>query len=364
MTLMQTQKTFIGKSPSSIIINRNNNFNLLRFILALLVILAHSPELIDGNRQREILTRLFGTLSFGELAVRGFFILSGFLIVQSWQHNPDFFDFIKKRVLRIYPAFIIASLVSAFVIGPLGSDSTQYFAQFNMLHFIKGVFLLSPPNVPPVFEGQPHPYVNGSMWTIKYEFICYLLVAILGFCGIFKSRYFWLILTGSVLTLFLVVKVMDRIYHNDLFFLTIDSNLKQFIPFFLAGGCFYLFHDRIRYKKSWIIIAGLILLLCMLHWNTAQLAFIIFGAYILFGIAFSKLSFLEQFRKLPDVSYGVYLYGWPIQKLLLWYYPSLSPWILFFLACGLSCICGLLSWHFVERPLLHLNRNQEKKASG
>src|SRR3977135_675481 len=156
--------------------DRRNNFNFLRLLFASLVLLSHSSELLDGNREREPLFAIFHTISFGDLAVDGFFLLSGYLIVQSWQLNPSWLRFLKKRILRIYPAFIVASLVCAFIVGPLGSDAAAYFRAFDAPTFIRSMFLLYDPITPQVFEGSPAPYVNGAMWTTKHEFRCYLMV--------------------------------------------------------------------------------------------------------------------------------------------------------------------------------------------
>jgi peptidoglycan/LPS O-acetylase OafA/YrhL len=225
---------------------RNNNFNLLRIVFASLVILAHSPELIDGNHDREILVRIFGTISFGALAVDGFFLLSGFLIVQSWERAPHFWDFVKKRVLRIYPAFIVASLLSALIVGPLGANATQYFAQIDFKQLFKEMLLLRPLSVPPTFEGTPYPFVNGPLWTIEYEFRCYMLVALLGICGIFRKRQLWLGLTIIALVVDLRSAVVVRFLENHAFpgmrFLLADPNhLLRLVPFFLVGGCFLPF---------------------------------------------------------------------------------------------------------------------------
>lgn len=84
--------------------DRTNNFNLLRLIFAVLVLLAHSPEIVDGNRDRELLTMLGGILSFGELAVDGFFLLSGYLIMQSWNNHPHALPFLKSEFCESTPA--------------------------------------------------------------------------------------------------------------------------------------------------------------------------------------------------------------------------------------------------------------------
>ena len=76
--------------------DRNNNFGFLRLLFAILVIVSHSPEAIDGNRSREILTNIFGTISFGEFAVDGFFMISGYLIYKSYQNSTSFKNYIFK----------------------------------------------------------------------------------------------------------------------------------------------------------------------------------------------------------------------------------------------------------------------------
>lgn len=200
------------------------------------------------------------------------------------------------------------------------------------------------------------------MWTVGYEFRCYLLVALFGVCGIVGRRLLWLTLSATALFSSLAPSIVNRFYFRELHFLFGEPIiLVRFLAFFYAGGCFYLFRDRIRYKMTWVVIAAVILLLCMFRMKTARFALVPMGAYILFAFAFAQFPFLERFRTYPDISYGVYLYGWPTQKLLLWYIPSLSPWLLFLLTCGLSCVCGLLSWRLVERPFLCLKQRQDQK---
>ncbi len=346
--------------------NRSNNFNLLRLGLAILVLLSHSPELADGDRHREILTRLFGTFSFGEVAVDGFFLLSGFLILQSWQNKPAVGDFLKKRILRIYPGFIVASLISGLVVGPLGADPARYFAELNLRALITSILKLWIPSIPPVFQGQHYPVVNGSLWTIAYEFRCYLLVALLGVCGLARRRWVWPVLAtaGLVALVWFDPAAYDhylprrvRLYGGDL------EPTARFVAFFCAGGAFFAYRDRIRYGGRWALVAAALLVACLFRFDTGHVALATLGAYVLFWFVFARFAILDGFRAYSDVSYGVYLYGWPIQKLFLWYVPALSPWALFPLTVACCLGAGWTSWTLVERPFLKLKRAASRGPS-
>lgn len=327
-------------------ISRNNNFNLLRLILALLVILSHSPELIDGNRNREILTRLFGSISFGELAVDLFFLLSGYLIMQSWALQPNAWTFLKKRILRIYPGFLVASVISAFVVGPLGADTVQYFANFDLLSFATSAFMLEVPAVPHVFAGQPYPAVNGALWTISREFTCYLLVLFLGACGILRWRHAWLTLAVLATAAFGILKAVN----GDI------SYILRLSVFFFSGGCFYIYRDIIPMNGRLAALCVLPLTIGLFSWRGAELGLATFGAYIVLYLAQKHSTVLSRFNRLPDTSYGIYLYGWPTQKLLIWYIPGISPWIVFFIASLISIFLGYLSWNLVEKPMLRFKQ--------
>ncbi len=341
--------------------SRDNHFQFLRLLFATLVIFVHSPELIDGNRTREPLTAIFGTISMAEMAVNGFFILSGYLIVQSWQHSAGFFDFLKKRVLRIYPAFIVASVVCVFIVGRLGAGN-NYFPQLDMRHLFTNAVLLAMPQTPPVFAGSHYPVVNGAMWTIAYEFRCYLLVAIVGVLGAFKNPKWWLAITTTaiIVTAYSFAGLRGQLeslhFSGSEILLGSNHEFARFIACFGAGGCYYLFREKIPYNRHWAVAALVITALALFYFPSIYPAVALTGAYCLFAFAFMPLKFLDCFKAKTDISYGIYLYGWPAQKLLLWYFPLLSPLALFAAAFSISVACGWLSWKWIEAPFLKLKK--------
>jgi peptidoglycan/LPS O-acetylase OafA/YrhL len=326
---------------------RANNFTPLRLLLALLVLLAHAPELVDGDRRREPLTWLFGTLSFGEFAVDCFFLLSGYLIVQSWLAAPHAASYLRKRVLRIYPGFVVASLICGFVVGPLGADPAAYGAQFWPGGFVTGIALLQTPVVPPVFAGQPHASVNGSMWTISLEFACYLTVLAAGLAGALRRRHIWLAASAALVAGTLAWQLAGHAL----------PDLARLAMCFFCGGSFYLYREQVARwpTRPLTVFPAIVILLAALGSRVlAEPVLATLGCWLLLRAAFAPAAALAPLRRLPDVSYGVYLYGWPVQKLLLWYWPALSPWTLFALAAPLAIALGAASWYLVEKPCLAL----------
>lgn len=307
-----------------------NHFDLLRLVFASLVILSHSPELVDGNRSRELLTRAFGTISFGELGVAGFFVLSGYLIVQSWERTPRVWPFLRKRIARIYPGYLVAALLGGLVFGPLGAASVEaYFAKFDWLAFARSSLLLEVPVTPETKIG------NGSLWTIQIEFRCYLAVLLGGLLGLFRWRYVGMLLFAVFAARFFAKGVLFAPY--------------TLYGYFCAGVTCFLLRDRIRYTRTGVVIATVLLLPMMFHPILAWVGLCTCGAYLLFALAFARIPALPTNRFRTDVSYGTYLYAWPLQSLIIQSWPGVSPWVVFALALPASLLAGWLSWHLVEK---------------
>jgi peptidoglycan/LPS O-acetylase OafA/YrhL len=346
------EQTAVPEVPDNSVLS--NNFNFIRLCMAVLVIVGHSFEIVDGNRHREPLSRIFHTLSLGELAVDGFFILSGYLIVKSWERRPNLLSYIKKRVYRIYPGFVVASLISALIVGPLGTRAAAYFSQFDPFAYLVSLLFLFEPAVPATFHGLRYCHVNGSTWSIAYEFRCYLAVALFGLCGLIRNKWGWLFMTALAIGIAMVPQaIMDRANDSSaVIVFGLPGQFFRLFALFAAGGAFCLFRDGIRYETQYAVPALIITILAFFTSETTELAMATTGAYVFFWLGFKHIKGLQWHRAWPDISYGVYLYGWPCQILLLWYFRSINPFAM--TPCALILTFGLawLSWRFVESPFM------------
>lgn len=350
---------------------QDNSFDILRLFWAVMVLFSHCFALPQGGNRHEPLAALTnGQTTFGSLAVDAFFVISGFLITQSWLRSKGQADYLRKRVRRIYPGFLVAALFCAAIVGPPASDSVSaYLHGFHPLRFVWSALTLSLLALPPVFAHLPfYSEINGSLWTIRYEFWCYLLLAALGALGLLQKR-------GAVAGLFLLVLLLhsaqERFFPgigqgNDDFKagllhgieLPLLGNLDRWprlLAFFLAGTVCYLYRERIP-RSPWLALAAAaMLVLCTLcaHWGLNALLALC-GPYLLLYAAGSPTQFGKALTQRADLSYGIYLYAYPIQQLLIQFLGvQIDPFLLFVLALPTVAALAWLSWKLVEQPILH-----------
>ena len=327
-----------------------NNFDFLRFLFAAVVILSHS-FILGGAGAGEPLTRLSGgQVYLGELAVNGFFAISGFLITASWMRRPQWGDYLRKRVLRIYPGFLVVCVLCAFLVGTAGAAAPMaYLHQIQPARFLLHLLLLDKISVPHTFPHNPVPdEVNGSLWTIKIEFEFYLMVAVLGSLRVFRNRALPLALTAGSLLLCALIHVhgfAGRLPE------TFTEHLR-FLTYFLTGMTFFLYRDWVPYRLAWVLCA--LAVLAVATWtHTLEVFMPLPLTYLLMAVAFSPGIRLHRFGQRRDISYGLYLYAWPIQQLLV-QHGVRNPWVLFLTALPLTALAATLSWHLIEKPCLRL----------
>jgi peptidoglycan/LPS O-acetylase OafA/YrhL len=362
------QPTKVSQSATH---TRANNFSILRILFATLVILSHSTELIDGNRSREILTRLFGTISFGVLAVDGFFVVSGYLITKSYLSSKPM-SYLFKRILRIYPGFIVAFFVSIVLCNYFSAHSFSMPKMEVFDNVLNLVFLISP-GIKTAYPGSFFPISNASMWTISYEFHCYLMIMLLGFVGLFKRTKTLLALTILAVLAYLIhpenyalgdsisaISVSAgfgaQIIHK-IKAITLELPIEdlRFLAVFLVGACFYIFRDVILYRTAFAASAAILLSGCLFSNHLAEPGLAVFGGYIIFWFALDvKALSISKFLNKTDLSYGIYLYAWPVQKVLISLMPHITPITLFFATLILCLIVAYFSWILIEKPFLNL----------
>lgn len=331
---------------------RNRFYDVLRIVFATFVIFAHAPELTDGDRHRELFNRITHSgMTLGEVGVDGFFLLSGYLIVQSWMLEPELMLFLRKRILRIVPGLVVAAAFSVLMIGWLAPAVPHFFLQFHLPFTGK-------PIKPPVLPGMPSPFTNGSLWTIPYEFRCYLIVALLGIVGFLRRTRLWI--AATVILLFLSIHHGAQHLFSWNHFQGIVGTPERFYRLtsaYFVGSAFYIFRNRIPFRPLLAVSAGLLLAALVFVPHAAEPAVVLCGAYLIFYFGQKYLPLPIWARNFPDISYGVYLYGWPVESLWI-YFTHTSPWITVLVCTPICFALGWLSWHFVERPMLKLKRRK------
>jgi len=329
--------------------SRENNFDALRFFLAVLVIFSHSFVLL-GRDASEPAHRLWsGQIDLGIIAVDLFFAISGFLILASWENSRSVSSYIKKRCLRIYPGYIAALVVTVFVVGVLGADDrVAYLHQNDILASIYRPLLFR--NVISVQHAFTHNVargnLNGSLWTIRFELFCYAVVALLGVLGLHKRRWILVGLFAAVYIGYLLQKRPIQLPYFDYL-----DELPRLMMYFLVGMLAYRFRFQIPHSRLLALACAILPLIMLKH--GLRLVLPLCAPYLVYFLAYEPSLKLHRFGAKGDFSYGIYLYGFPIQQLLIHFLPGkLQPLSLF--AITLPCVfcTAYLSWHCIEKPFL------------
>ncbi len=341
-----------------------NNLDFLRLALSVLVIYSHSYPLGTGSETAEPLNRwTHGQMTFGAVAVDLFFIMSGYLITASAVRSRGLADFFVKRVRRIYPAFAVNAFFTLLVVVPLAGGHLRGSPVRKATYWSLQILRLQEFQTVHSFGSNPFPMVvNGSVWSISYEFWCYIGIAMLLAAGLLSRRWLLLLCFMVAWMTGIAFQAEGWVLGNGLLrsLLGVPQIWARLLPFYLGGTVFYLFRDRIHWN-GWAALGCVAALVTAsffsLGWVTV---FPLVGPYLAFFVAFHPVPGLQDTGRFGDFSYGTYLYAFPVQQLLMEALGhAVRPWILFAMATPLTLLLAVGSWYGVERHLLAPKRRKE-----
>ena len=355
---LQTRLNMSDIKTSTALDHQSNNFDALRLLAAIAVLFSHCFSLSGIPGIKDPLDRITcDQISFGKLGVMVFFIISGYLIAQSYDHSPSLLRFIKCRFLRVFPGLFAVLVLSAFVIGPLASSLSigAYFQDSYTYTYLRSVFLYPiQAELPGAFAQNVYKgVINGSLWSIPFEVLYYGMVAALGVFRLHARR--------SVVLLLVVFSILVDISFQSIFGES-DPHLVQMTYYaivhsalpFCCGMLFYSFRDSVTYKPVYAGSAVFVLYYTA-FFGGLYICGSIAGAYLLFYLVFQGPVLTRGIAKYGDFSYGIYLYAFPLQQLVIHLFGGvLDPYLQFAITLPLSFAFAWASWFLVEKPALRL----------
>lgn len=336
---------------------RDNNINALQGIAAVLVIYSHAFPLSSGNAGELLKDLSGGAFSFGALAVAVFFILSGFLLTQSLQRRPAFLPYIKNRLIRIYPAMLVCSVVcilggAFFTTLP----TAAYFTHPDTWGYLwkNLLFLQKQEYLPGVFTANCYgTAVNGSLWTLFFQMLFYIVLGIVSVLGGIRRRWPILLLWVIDLLLFLgrgwVLQLPWISSHAQM----AEQAMYLFL-YFGAGALAAIYASHLSLKWTYLL-GSLALTIPLFLLRQYELMMAIPGTYILLWLSYSIR--LPKLTSLSKVSYGLYVFAFPVQQAVTAAHGgTMSPYLNFCIAFPITLGLAWGSWLLVEQPLLKLKK--------
>lgn len=292
----------------------------------------------------------------GSLAVVIFFFLSGLVVTNSLLEKKSVVDFIISRSFRIFPALIFVVVVSAFVMGTLVTRFSfkEYFSDGMLYQYIyHNISLNTTYFLPGVFVENKYPLVvNGSLWTLPYEVAAYVGLLAIFMLGIFRSK----ILSVLIFAVFFA----DPFFGNQLIFTwrSQNSEIDFLIPSFALGVLVAIFKDQLEIDGRFLV--GMLLIYFLL--SKSQFGFVLFHLNVFAWILWlSAQNWLVKLKPRADLSYGVYLWGFPVQQVVAHYMPDSGVVSNQIISMTIVLGCAWISWHVVERQSIALGKGWVKK---
>jgi peptidoglycan/LPS O-acetylase OafA/YrhL len=343
--------------------SHKNNFDLLRFAFAFTVLLVHAHVLSEAPA----LAPLSRWLS-SDVAVKAFFVVSGFLVFMSYERSRSLGDYLEKRARRIYPAYATVVVLAA-ALGVLVSSvpAAAYFGRETLSYVAWNLVFLNfvSPNLPGVFTGNALTEVNGALWTLKIEVMFYAAVPLIAWAAARLGRVPVLVALYVASVLYFVA-VGHLAESRGPLFVQLQRQLPGQLAYFMAGALGYYYADRLR-ERPWVVAAAAAAyaLTAVVPALSPWLEPAALGALVVYAAV--GLRYLGNFGRHGDFSYGIYIIHFPVIQTLVAYGAfERSPYGALAAAVAIVLALSAASWHLVEKPFLrkssHYVLAEERRA--
>jgi peptidoglycan/LPS O-acetylase OafA/YrhL len=353
---------------------RTNNFDVLRLVAALLVLFSHSFAVVGLEEPESFLDPAGET--WGHVGVLVFFSISGYLISSSWDREPLPVPYLIKRSFRIFPALVVMLIFTVVVIGPLATRSSlaEYFGAVQTWLYVPVKALLFLPgnfDPPGIFGGNPWDGVNPSLWTLPVEFFCYialmvmmLVVAIVARKQVARTRVVTVLCVSGVLGGAALgdESIVAGLGISGIAGSALVSQSATLIAAFFMGALLFLLREKLPLKPAAAAVLVGVAVAASLA-GVGALVTPIVVPYIVLTIALAVRPVPLGSLRGWDLSYATYLYGFPIQQLIVYLTGTRDPILVFAIAAVAVAGIAAVSWRFVEKPALRAGRTLAKRAT-
>ena len=331
---------------------KSTNLQFLRFVAACMVIFSHSFAITQGSSENEWLWKATkGQLDLGAVAVAIFFLCSGYLIARSMEKRKlSFIEFLVSRIKRIIPPLLFVIVCSVFIGAIISSLPIKtYFTEVQTYRYLLNGIMILQHELPGVFiDAKYASTVNGALWTLPVEFLCYIACYIAWKMGFLKKKkILW--------TIPLVTCASIMIYVSGIYYPILRAVIRPCLLFYI-GVIYCVYRDVIKLQKQYIIFCVIGILTCafLKIWNVGML---LFFPYLMIMWWFYSKQHFTKLGNLGKYSYSLYLWGFPVQQFVAERFSwELSPYTDAVISLALAFMLAVITYYLVEDPTNFRNK--------